>query len=146
MKLKVCFLVLFSITAVSAAEFQDKSGAEVVSTRRVFKVVASDCKKAWEVSSEAESSYCAVNAQNPSAMSSNLAIVDADHFQFTCPVKEGSVIKQFSLEIVPHGTFGYLIQTQGEVLFASIERCLNEQIKAIPNQEVSVTFAKIKTK
>ena len=146
MKLKICFLVLFSVAAASAAEFQDKLGAEVVSTRRSFKVQASDCKKSWEVSSESESSYCAVNVQNPSAMNINLAIIDADHIQFTCPVKDGSVTKQFSLEIVPHGTFGYVIQAQGEVLFASVERCLNEQIKVIPNQEVSVTFAKLKTK
>ena len=146
MKFQICFLAFFSIAAVNAADFQDKPGSEVISTRRTFKLSADDCKKSWNVSSESESSYCAVNIKNPPAMKDNLAVIDADIFKFTCPVKEGSSTKQFSLEIEPHGTFGYLVQAQGNVLFASIERCLIDEIKSIPNQEISVTFAGLKGK
>ena len=146
MKLKIGFLILVSVTAVSAAEFQDKPADAVASIRRTFKVSASDCKKAWEVSSEADSSYCAVNVQDPAMMKNHPAIIDAEHVQFSCSVKEGSSSKSFTLEIVPHGTFGYLVQAQGQVLFASIERCLNDEILKLPNQEVSVTFAMVKAK
>ena len=146
MKLSVYLLMILFMQIAQAIEFQDKPGEPVVSTRRAFKISTEECKKTWEVSSESESSFCSVNIKTPKAMAENFAIVTVDHIKFTCHVKDGSFTKQFPMEISPHGTFGYLVQAEGQVLFASIEQCLLDKIKSLPRQEVSVTFAELKAK
>lgn len=146
MKLSMYLLIILFIPIAKATEFQDKPGEPVISTRRAFKISIEECKKTWEVSSEPELSYCAINIKTPKAMADNFAIVTADHFKFKCPVKDGSTTKQFPMEITPHGTFGYLVQAEGQVLFASVEQCLLDEIKLLPRQEVSVTFAELKAK
>ena len=144
MKFALFVIILGSISASVAADFQDKPGNAVISTRRSFKVAAEDCKKSWEVSAEADSSYCAVNIRSPEATNPKLAVLEADQIKFSCSVKDGDSTKIFALEIIPHGVFGYLVQAEGQVLFSNIEQCLVNEVKKLPRQEVSVTFAVMK--
>lgn len=130
----------------SAAGYKDKSGPDWASVKRSFKISVDDCKKSWEVSAEAGSSFCAVNSEGAGMADDGSAVVESDQIKFTCAVKEEGTNKQVQLEIVPHGTFGYLVQADGQVLFASLESCLNDKIKTLPNTEISVTFVKDRAK
>ena len=140
----ICALVSSSLA--SAAGYKDKSGPDWASVKRSFKISVDDCKKSWEVSAEAGGSFCAVNSDSAGTADDSAAIVESDEIKFTCSVKEEGVTKQVHLEIAPHGTFGYLVQADGQILFASLESFLNDKIKSLPSTEISVTFVKNRAK
>ena len=143
----ICLMgALVSPSLAGAVDVKDKSGPDWASVKRSFKISADDCKKSWEASAELGGSFCAVNSERAGAGSESGAVVESDNIKFTCSFKDGSVNKQLNVEILPHGTFGYLIQADGQILFANLESCLNEKIKSLPNGEISVTFVNAKTR
>ena len=139
-------LALVLTLPAQAADFQDKPGGELISVQRTFKVSADECKKTWQTFAESDSSFCAVNVQNSPDMSADPTILDSDYIEFKCSPKEQTASKSVALELFPHGTFGYIVMAQGQVSFASIEQCLGDKIRSLPNSEISVTFVKVRGK